>query len=72
MKQFNVEKFPTVLLFKSYDVDTKKILDEEEIITYKKDDIKLDELKKFIRPFTRDETKEPKTEKKIEDSTMKK
>lgn len=27
VKKFKVEKFPTVLVFKSYDIDTKQILE---------------------------------------------
>lgn len=40
------------------------------MIEYKKEGFKLDELKKFIRPFTRDESKAEK-ERKIEDTQTK-
>lgn len=71
-KQFNITKYPTVMVLKSYDVDTKQVLDQEEEIIYKKEEFKFDELKKFIRPYTRDEPKEAKEEKKIEDDKVKK
>lgn len=71
VKKYKVEKFPTVLVIKSIDTDTKQILEKEEVIEYKKEGFKLDELKKFVRPFTRNEPKEEKP-KKIEDSTVKK
>lgn len=60
VKQFDIDNFPTVLVFKTYDTDTKLILEQEEVITYKKEGFKLDELKKFIRPLTRDDIKEAK------------
>eukprot|EP00347_Sterkiella_histriomuscorum_P011459 403372372 len=47
------EKFPSILVLKSFDIDANSTIDKIEKILYKKKDIKFEELKDFFNQYAR-------------------
>ena len=71
IEEYFIEDYPKILVVKSYDPETKTVLDNPEIVTYEQAEFKFEEMRQFLNEFARSEKKSAPEDPKKKDSKKK-